>query len=183
MNIDILENRRGLKFSIKSSSKKRENGVYTVEFAIVGSLFFLLFFAAIEVARLLWTWNVLTEVSRRAARLSTVCNVLSDTSSNTSALAESVGVTQLASFNNTGILPNLSHENLDITFLELDGSIATYLSDIRLVRAEIVNYQHQLLIPGLFLTLNSPNFKTTLVTESLGAIPGGNYTVCAPAAP
>ena len=51
----------------------KQKGIYTVEFAIVGAVFFLLFFAVLEVGRLFYTWNVLTEASRRAARLATVC--------------------------------------------------------------------------------------------------------------
>ncbi|TRX54440.1 TadE/TadG family type IV pilus assembly protein [Thalassomonas sp. M1454] len=162
---------------MNKNSQSKQDGLYTVEFAIVGSLFFLLFFACIEIGRLFFTWNVLTEVSRRGARLATVCNALSDTS-DASSVNELLGVTQLATFSGIQIIPNLTTDNIEITYLELDGSEAGSLSDIRLVRAEIVNYQHELLIPGLYLTLNSPTFKTTLVSESLGAIPGGNYTVC-----
>lgn len=156
---------------------KKLKGVYTVEFAIVGSLFFLMFFAAIEISRLLFTWNVLTEVSRRGARLATVCNLLSDTDVKTS-IIEPAGVVNLASFGDITMIPNLSADNIEISYLKVDGSTAGNIGEIRLVRAEIINYQHQLLIPGLFITLNSPTFKTTLVSESLGAIPGNGYTTC-----
>ncbi len=39
---------------------------------------------------------------------------------------------------------------------------------IRYVTAHFIKYQHQLLIPGLSLTLNSPSFSATLPRESLG---------------
>ncbi|WOH39191.1 pilus assembly protein [Thalassotalea fonticola] len=156
---------------------KKHQGMYTVEFAIVGSLFFLIFFAALEISRLLFTWNILTEVSRRGARLATVCNLLSDTSDLTS-ITEPLGVTNLASFGNISMIPNLTADNLNITYLDIDGVPATAIHEIRLVRAEIIDYQHELIIPGLFLTLNSPTFSTTLVSESLGAIPGVGYTTC-----
>ena len=45
----------------------KQQGVYAVEFAIAGSLFFLLLFAVLEIGRLFFTWNVLTEVTRRGA--------------------------------------------------------------------------------------------------------------------
>ncbi|NMP14875.1 TadE/TadG family type IV pilus assembly protein [Thalassotalea sp. Y01] len=159
---------------------KRQSGIYTVEFAIVGSVFLLLFFAAMEISRLMFTWNVLTEVSRRAARVATVCNLLTDTtdiSTIPASTAPPSGVTSSAVAGMESLIPNLSAANIQIFYLTGAGTNATTLSTLQLVRVEIVNYQHDLLIPGLFITLNSPTFSTTLPAESMGATRWG-YTSC-----
>ena len=155
---------------------KNKKGVYSVEFAVAASVFFILLFAVIEGARVMYTWNLLTEVSRRGARLATVCNLLSDTSDPQS-ITQPAGVLNAATFAGDGLLPNLGSTNINITYLDLNGATATTFAEIDLVRAEIVNYQHQLLIPFFSITLNSPSFSTILPRESLGVTRYG-YTDC-----
>lgn len=46
----------------------RENGTTAVEFAIVAMVFFLIMFGIAEFGRLLYVWNTVQEVTRRAAR-------------------------------------------------------------------------------------------------------------------
>ena len=156
--------------------KNQLKGVYTIEFAIVASVFFIIFFAVLEFSRLMYTWNVLTEVSRRGARLATVCNLLENTD-DLQSLYQSPAVLNAATFADINLLPNLNPENLNISYLNLNGLTATHFSEINFVRAEIVNYQHQLLIPFLNITLNSPSFSTTLPAESLG-VTRYKYTDC-----
>ena len=43
----------------------RQRGAYTVEFAIVAGVFFLLLFATFEIARFFWVYNTLNEMTRR----------------------------------------------------------------------------------------------------------------------
>ena len=52
---------------------RKETGAAMVEFAIIAWVFFLLLFGVIEFARLLFTFNTLTEVARRGARVAAVC--------------------------------------------------------------------------------------------------------------
>lgn len=51
---------------------RRQRGVAAVEFALVVGLFFLFLFAMLEVARALYLWNTVQEVTRRAARAAAV---------------------------------------------------------------------------------------------------------------
>ncbi|QSX29648.1 TadE/TadG family type IV pilus assembly protein [Shewanella cyperi] len=141
---------------------KKQRGIYVVEFAIVGGVFFVLLFSALEIGRLFYTYSVLQEASRRAARLATVCYPTTD-------------IDQLALFNGANLIPNLSASNLYFLYLKKDGTAATAPdgSDIDLVKAEIRDYRHQFLVPGLYRTLNSPVFSSTLPRESLGVYPGG----------
>lgn len=154
----------------------KQRGVYTVEFAIVGGLFFILLFAVIEVGRLFFVWNVLTEASRRGARLATVCYF------DTVAKTPYEPMLRAAMFDNITLAPGLNWSNLKVSYLRLNGTVveaADSKNDIELVRAEIINYQHQFIVPGLFLTLNSPSFATTLPRESLG-VTRETTTLCLP---
>lgn len=150
---------------------KYQRGLYAVEFAIVGGLFLMLLFAIIEVGRMMYTYNVLHEASRRAARIAVVCQV------------NDMDIKSMALFNGNNLIPNLTNANLTISYLDEEGNDATG-TDIDLVRAEIVNYQHEFLIPGLSRVMNSPTFSTYLPRESLGVYhvedvdPGSGYIDC-----
>ncbi|WP_188690097.1 TadE/TadG family type IV pilus assembly protein [Bowmanella pacifica] len=150
---------------------KHQQGVYSVEFALVGTVFFITLFSVLEVGRLFFTWNVLAEASRRTARLAVVCDLDRD------AMQPHADMLAAAAFDNQPLVPNLSAANLKIQYLNFDGSQASKFSEIRLVRAEIINYSFDLLIPGLSIQLNSPSFSATLPRESLGVTRYG-YTQC-----
>ena len=51
---------------------RREGGVFAVEFAMLAGLFFLFVFALLEVARAVYLWNLVPEITRRAARAAAV---------------------------------------------------------------------------------------------------------------
>ena len=48
--------------------RRRQGGVFAVEFAMLAALFFLFLFAMLEVARAVYLWNMVHEITRRAAR-------------------------------------------------------------------------------------------------------------------
>jgi len=52
--------------------RRRQGGVFAVEFAILAMLFFIFMFALLEVARAIYLWNVVPEITRRAARAAAV---------------------------------------------------------------------------------------------------------------
>ncbi len=45
--------------------KKREQGLFLVEFAIIAAALFILLFALIELARIIWIWITGDEDTRR----------------------------------------------------------------------------------------------------------------------
>ncbi|MBY5920835.1 TadE family protein [Ferrimonas balearica] len=143
--------------------KRHQQGVYVVEFAIVATVVFVILFACLEVARLMYSYNALTEASRRAARLAAVCAPVSG-----GAPEATNEMKALALFNGRQLVAGLSADNLTIDYLTETGSIAATVPDIRQVRATISNYQHELIIPGLFIQLNSPAFRTLMPSESMG---------------
>lgn len=153
---------------------KRQRGVTTVEFAIVGLLAMVLLFGVIEISYALFLWNSLTEAARRGARVAAVCPV------NHPAVARVAIFGQPTGTNTTSpVLPGLSTANVQVTYLEQDGTTATTdYSNIYYVRVAITGYQYTLLIPTFLLTLTAPPFTTTLPSESLGYVPDTGTRQC-----
>ena len=56
-------------------TRMRQRGTTTVEFAIVGTVLMVVVFAVIEFGRALFVINMLTEATRRGARMAAVCPV------------------------------------------------------------------------------------------------------------
>ena len=50
------------------TGRRRQGGVFAVEFAMLALLFFLFLFAMLELARAVYVWNMVHEITRRAAR-------------------------------------------------------------------------------------------------------------------
>ncbi|HEY0721815.1 MAG TPA: TadE family protein [Gammaproteobacteria bacterium] len=145
---------------------RSQRGAHTVEFAVVGSMFFVLLFAAIEFGRLMFVWNTLDETSRRGARVAAVCPI------------NSAAIKRVALFDTPGssgsspLLPDLSEANIYIDYLDAAGTslsdpASSYL-DIAYVRSSVINYHHHLIIPFFTQELVLPPFTTVLPRESLG---------------
>jgi len=150
----------------KTKTVKRQRGIYAVEFAIVGSVFLITLFMVIEFGRLLYTWNVLDEITRRGARLAAVCLI-----------ADAQGI-----FDRATLPPNnpldLTTDQLQIQYLTGDGTpIDSPVAvdpplgfEVIFVRAKIVDYRYQAFFP-ISLFFDAPAFETTLPAESLGISP------------
>lgn len=55
-----------------STIRRRQRGAAAVEFALVAGLFFMFLFAMLEVARALYLWSTVQEITRRAARTAAI---------------------------------------------------------------------------------------------------------------
>ena len=144
----------------------KEKGLVTVEFALIGAFFFLILFTIVEFGRLLFTWNTLDEVTRRAARLAAVCP-MNQTST----------VINRSIFQCT-VLNGLNSSHVSVEYLDENFNTTATLEQVRYVRTRIQNYQHQLLIPFIAADiLTAPDFSTTLPSESLGITPSGSWSV------
>ncbi|WP_286918933.1 TadE/TadG family type IV pilus assembly protein [Pseudomonas sp. UBA6753] len=146
-------------------------GVYVVEFAIVGTLLFTLLFGVLEIGRLYYTVNVLNESVRRGARLAAVCNISDPV------------VLRRAIFNTAGdsgassLLADLDTSDLTLLYLDKNGAqvanpgdlvSATGFAAVRYVQLTLQNFQFSLFIPGFGVPITLPVFKATLPRESLG---------------
>lgn len=149
-----------------------QRGIYAVEFAVAAMVFFTVLFMVIEFSRLLFSWNLMEEVTRRGARLAAVCPVTAPQDIRAGALLPGVS------------LPNFTEDNIAIEYLSNTGiavgdPVAEF-GTIYFVRASIINYQYEAFFP-LNLIFNAPGFAITLPAESLGITPPGTGVVtCQP---
>jgi hypothetical protein len=136
-----------------SSLRQRQKGLTSVEFAVIGATLFILLFAALEFSRLLYTFAVLHEGSRRAVRLAAVCPIGSPNIFRTVDFAG---------------LPNFNPGNVRVRYLNANGLPTGAYTAISYVQVQIVGYFIPLAIPFINPTIPSPAFVTTLPRESLG---------------
>ena len=126
---------------------RRQRGAAAVEFAIVTVLvFFALLLGAMEMARLLWTWNAAGEATRLGARLAVVCSIADAASIKTRMRA---------------MLPALADGNVTINYLPGGCDEQTCQS----VRVTLAGYTHVPIIPFVPLSIAIPPFQTTLPKE------------------
>ena len=144
-----------------------QRGTTTVEFAIIGSLFFILLFGVIEFGRALFVANALTESTRRGARMAAVCPVGDSRPALVAIMADANG--------HSGIAPDLTTANVQVSYLNQTGATlanpTANIPSIRYVQVRIVGYTQQMLIPFLLPQILMPSFSATLPIESLGYSP------------
>jgi len=158
---------------------KRQQGLASVEFAIIGLVSFMILFGALEVARMMFTVNMLQEATRRGARMAAVCTV------------DNPAIARAALFNSSGsgttspIINGLTSSNIQVDYLNAAGNpVVGYATDddayytIEYVRVQIVNFEHELIIPGLDLSFVTRPYPTTMPRESLGIPPPGQTSTC-----
>lgn len=147
-----------------------QRGLTTVEFAVVGAVAILVLIGVIEIARMLFVWNTIGEVTRRGARLAVVCPV-----GDAAIVAEAL-------MNRSGgdpVLNGLTAANVDVSYRDAAGAPTAVFDLIEYVRVEITGYAHTLLIPFVPLgPVTLPAFSTTLPIESLGLIPEDDTFIC-----
>ncbi len=163
---------------MKTKSKIKQQGAETVEFAFIAIFYFTLLFGVFEFARLLYTWNVLTEATRRGARMAAVCPYQSVIPLNVAVFDNIAGA-----LGSSPIIQGLTTADVNVRYVDAAGVVVNIAagglaSDIDFVEVTI-NHQHQMLFTDLFRffipawtgTINSSTFQTTLPAESLGADP------------
>ncbi len=156
----------------------RGAGVATVEFAIVAMVFLTLLFGILEIGRLMYVYNSLQEVTRRAAREATVRWI-----------DDQAEVKTLALFGGTA-LPGgaeITSASIKIEYLDATGAIvSTFPADpadnlsacgdatrvancIYSVRVSIDNIQYSPMITLFsFLNVTMPTSTVTMHAESMG---------------
>lgn len=155
---------------------RRQSGITTVEFAIIGAVAMLVLFAVLEVGRMVFVVNALNEVTRRSARVATVCPI------------NDPAIREVALFNAPGggtgsrFVSGLTPENIVLEYLDRNGSPITDpaagFGQIHYVRTRVVGYRHEMLIPFISRFFTTPEFGTTLRRESLGVPREGAVQSC-----
>ena len=151
-----------------------QRGTTTVEFAIIGTVLMTVLFAMIEFGRALFVMNALTEVTRRAARVATVCPVNDPAGASAGVFGDGDG--------RSTVVNGLTTANLAIEYLDQAGNVVADpvggFGSIRYVRARIVNFTHQLVIPFVMPSIAMPAFPAVVPRESLGVPREGVVEPC-----
>ena len=142
-------------------TRRSQRGTTAVEFAIVGLVFFTVLFALIDLSRLFWQLAALDEATRRGTRVAAVCTV------------NDPYIAQTALFD--GLIPGLETRHIRVEYLNIDGTAvnpttAAGYGSIRHVRVAIEDFELQLFIPGMQSLIATPEFETTIPSESLGRV-------------
>ncbi|MGP8307462.1 TadE/TadG family type IV pilus assembly protein [Vibrio sp. YIC-376] len=154
----------------------RQKGVTQVEFVLIALAVLLVIFSIIEFALYFYSIQMANELTRRAARLATVCYI-----------ADKNEIPKLSSLE--GLYPpGFSDGDLTISYLDKDGKdvdVSDFMklpplsaevlnptfAKIRFVKAE-ADYTFKFLVLALLIDAvgASPKFQTILPAESLGIL-------------
>jgi Flp pilus assembly protein TadG len=130
----------------------KQKGLAAVEFALIGSLFFILLLGIVEMARVLLTWNSAVEATRYGARIAAVCT-----------RGEKAPVLSRMQ----RIMPNLADSNLSLTYLPSGcDDVNSYCQQ---VKVSLTNYQVTTHIPVIGTVLTALPFTTTLPRELMNS--------------
>ncbi|MDD4905337.1 MAG: pilus assembly protein [Methylobacter tundripaludum] len=147
-------------------NKHKQKGAETVEFAMIALLFFAVLFAIVEFSRALFVWNALTEATRRGARMAVICPYQSP-------IPKQVAIFDViaGSLGTSPVVGGLTPAMVSVRYLNQAGAVEADQTLIKSAEVSITGYIHQLIIPLWGGSLTAPAFKTTLLSESLGAVP------------
>lgn len=155
---------------------KKQSGMTIIEFTVIAWGLLVLVFFAFEIGRYMFSMQMLNEMTRKAARLATVC-----------AVTDQGDITNLPEVVENRII-GFEPENLAIDYVDAsgssvsvagysglsDGGKAAVLAQIRFVSAEITGFQFQFFPILSFVgdggAIDVPSFKTLLPVESLGIV-------------
>jgi Flp pilus assembly protein TadG len=132
--------------------KPRQRGVMAVEFGLGAFVLVSALLGAIEVGRLLWTWNAAAEATRLGARLAAVCSK-----------NEALIKTRMQER-----LPTLTSANITLTYTNPGGVAGVCNANTcRFVSVALQGYTHELLVPlpSSLTTVSMPSFTTTVPRE------------------
>jgi len=148
-------------------SRRKQQGLTTVEFAICGAVVITMILAVIELSRAMFMLSVLKESTRRAARVAAVCPINDPAIGAAGTFAK---------------MPGFSSSNVVTEYLNSTGGVigdpAGNFGTIDYVRVRLVNYKLQLWIPFMNAAFQAPSFSVTLPRESLGIPRTGVVTPC-----
>ncbi|WP_039986175.1 TadE/TadG family type IV pilus assembly protein [Vibrio owensii] len=155
----------------------KQKGVTQVEFSLIALAVILVLFLIMEFAVYFFSVQMVNEVTRRAARLATVCYI-----------ADRDDIPNLPAVSD--LYPSgFSANNLEITYLDATGAnvdvsgflssppaddsvLGAQFSQIKYVRARAVNYTFQFFVLAALINAvgTTPAFETILPAESLGVL-------------
>jgi hypothetical protein len=140
---------------------KGECGAALVEFTIGALVFLTAVFGVLEVSRLLWTHNALSDAARRGARYA-VAHKQTDE-------AEVINVTVYGNPSGTGtpLVFGLTDDNVEVHY-EPSPVTGVFGYPGGSVTVSITNFEFKFVVPFVGTTISMPDYHTTLTAESAG---------------
>ena len=159
---------------------RHQKGTSTVEFALVALVVLMMMFGVFEIGRGYYTYAMLDEVTRRGARLASVCPI------NDPAIARLSIFGAAADPTSSGFIAGLTTANLTIDYLDAGNAIVAAPTEpdnfmrIRYARARVVNFVFRVNLPFItgLTNITMPAFEYILPRESLGVPREGAITPC-----
>lgn len=151
--------------------RRRQRGLATVEYAIGGAASLIVLIGCLEVGRMLFVWNTLVEVTRRAARLAAVCPMNDGEIARRALMIPGDGTA-------SPFIGGLTVDHVVLSYATGSGAPAASVGAVRFVTASIAGYQHVFLVPFMNGTFPAPAARTTVPAESLGYVPELDARVC-----
>ena len=158
-----------------------QRGTTTVEFAIIGAVALLVMLGVMEMARMMFVVNALGESTRRGARMAAVCPV------------NDPQIAQTAIFNAAGgtaspLIRGLTTANIQLEYLTDLGTpipiagvpTQAVFATIKYVRVQVINFNHDFILPIPIGPFAMPALPVTLPSESLGiaTVAAGGIRAC-----
>lgn len=147
--------------------KKKHNGISIIEFTIVSTVLLICLFGVIELSRFVFSLQMLNEMTRKAARMATVCEIDQG--------AVIPGLPSITSIAPTDYEPSmLKIDYLDATGTSVYSGVGTITNEeflrIKFVRAKVEDFSFGFTLLSNLLgdNVNVPAFETILPSESLG---------------
>ena len=154
----------------QDSTYKSERGTALVEFALTASFFLMMIMAIVSGGHLFFTHNAMVESTRRGARYAaTLAKPATEFCVNNSTTVTPVKNmvlygTPTPAVGATPLVNNLTAENITVCYSN-DFGVAQGT-----VSVKIENYSYTFAVAGRIVQM--PEYKTTVVGESAGTIPG-----------
>jgi hypothetical protein len=142
---------------LMSEKKRFQQGVMSVEFALIAMIFITLLLGVLEFGRWIFTMNAATEATRWGARLAVVC------SKNDPVIAK-----KMCSIFGCSDATNIS---IDYSPTDCDAT------NCKSVKVSLKNASFTPVLPFMGAAVPLPVFSTTLPRESMDSA-GGNNEVC-----
>ena len=129
----------------------KHQGVVTVEFTVLATIFFFALFSVIGIARVLYLYNVAVNATREGARVAVVCNI------------------NAAGIKNKMVakVPGLAASNINVTYFPGGCNAATCTA----VTVALTGFTVAIATPASFPlgSITMPDFSTTLTRESMNS--------------
>ena len=143
---------------------KSECGAALVEFTIGALVFLTAIFGVLEVSRLLWTHNALSDAARRGARYAVAHKQTED--------YEAVNMAVYGNPEGSGepLVYGLTTDNVDVHY-EPSPVTGVFGYPGGSVTVSITGFQFKFVVPIVGTTISMPDYHTTFTAESAGQIP------------